>query len=349
MRGYLATLLLLCGLTTAAPAEAHPPYALVADPQGNVYFSDLETVWRLSPDGQLSLFRPHVPQTHVHALALAQDGAIVGDQNRYDPAADRFYSGLWRRSLQGVERPLVPMTERPPAGSGVWHDKSGNRYTSQWLSSADRRMVLLRRRPNGSVDVLFDESGGLPRPPQPTVESVGGMAFSADGSLFFTNGSVLRRLSPTGRVAKLYDGGSKSSLRGLAAAPDGRVLAADMGEKTVVAIAPDGSVSTLYREMAAWSPTAVALAGGRLLVLEANEDPYQYEDRVRVVEVVDHRGTVVASPAHPQVGQAPSAPSSIGKGSPNTRMKLLVALAASAALVAAAWWFLRLRYGNASS
>lgn len=343
MRSYLPSLLLLCGLAAATPAAAHPPYGLVVDPARNIYFSDLETVWRLSPDGGLAVFRPHVPQTHVHALALAPDGAILGDQNRYDPASQRFYSGLWRRTPEGVERLVVPMAERPPPGSGVWQDSAGNRYTSQWVSSADRRMVLLRRRPNGRVDVLFDETGGAPRPPQPTVESIGGMAFGADRSLFFSNGGVLRRLAPDGRVAKLYDGGAQSSLRGLAAAPDGRILAADMGAKTVLAVAPDGKVTTLYREAAAWSPTAVVLAGGRLPVLEANDDAYQYEDRVRVMEVEDGRGRVVASPANPQAADAPPP---TAERRPGTLMMLLGGVAAAAAILAL-WRFLSLRFSNA--
>ena len=113
MRGY-SILLLLCVLAAAAPGAAHPPYGLVADRQGSVYFSDLETIWRLSGDGRLSVFRPPVPGTHVHSLALAPDGAVEGDQNRYDPSTERFYSGLWRRTGEGAEQAIAPMTERPP-------------------------------------------------------------------------------------------------------------------------------------------------------------------------------------------------------------------------------------------
>ena len=160
------------------------------------------------------------------------------------------------------------------------------------------------------------------------------MAFGADGSLFFGNGGVLRRVAPDGKVAKIYDGGKGSSLRGLATATDGRVLAADMGSKSVLAFGPDGRVSTLYRETAAWLPTAVALAGGRLLVLEANADPYEYEDRVRVIEVSDGRGRVVARPAHPQAAPAPATRG----GSFDGGTILLTGLAASA-LALAAWRF----------
>lgn len=339
MRGCLAFLLLLCGVAAAAPCAAHPPYGLVADRAGNFYFSDLETVWRLSPDGRLSVFRAHVPQTHVHTLALAPDGAIEGDQNRYDPATDRLYSGLWRRTPDGVESAIVPLTDRPAPGAGLWQDAAGNRYISQWLSSTDRRMVLLRRQPGGRVETLFDESGGAPRPSQPSVESIGGMAFGADGALFFANGGVLRRLGPDGSVTKIYEGGKGSSLRGLTVAPDGRVVVADMGAKAVLAVGADGIASTLYREDAAWLPTAVALSGSRMLVLEANAEPSEYEDRVRVVEVTENGGRVVAQPARPHAAaaSAPPLPSEESRSGAGT---ILLAALAGAGLL---WAALRLR------
>jgi hypothetical protein len=220
----------------------------------------------------------------------------------------------------------------------VWQDRAGNRYTSQWISSVDRRVLLLRRRKDGRVDILFDESRGDPRRSQSSVESVGGMAFAADGSLFFTNGGVLRRLAPDGRVTKMYDGGAASSLRGLAAASDGRVLVADMGAKAVLAIGKDGRVSTSYRETTGWLPTAVALAGGRLLVLEANADPYQREERVRVIQVEDGRARVIAAPGHPPAAQA----TEWEAGGRGVRTALLASLAVSAAFIAA-WWLGRLR------
>jgi hypothetical protein len=259
MRAFFFGLLLLLGFAKASLAAAHPPYGLAADPAGNVYFSDLEAVWRLTPDGRLSIFRPAVPGRHVHALALAPDGAAEGDQNHYDPETQRFYTGLWRRTLAGAERDIVPMTDRPPPGAGIWRDEAGNRYVTQWISSSDRRTVLLRRRPDGGVDVLFDEAGGAARPAAPSVESVGGMAFGRDGSLFFADRRLLRRLARNGTVTTVYEGGAQSSLRGLAMAPDGRVLAADMGAKAVLALAADGTAETLYRESDGWAPT-----GGRV-------------------------------------------------------------------------------------
>lgn len=294
-------------LFLATAALAHPPYGLVADGRGNLYFSDLETVWRLGPDGRLSVFRPAVPDAHVHELALAPDGAIEGDQNRYDPAAQRFYWGIWRRTTGGEERYVLPMTERPPRGIGVWQDKAGNRYTAQWRSNEDRRTALLRRRADGRVDVLFNEGRGAMPVSQNSTASVGGMAFAADGSLFFADRNVLRRFGRDGRVTAVYDGGAQASMRGLAAAPDGHILTADMGRKLVLAVATNGRTRILFRETQAWLPTAVALAGKRLFVLEANADPYDRANRVRIVEVKDGKGRVVAMPGATAAGRGAAA------------------------------------------
>lgn len=320
--------MMLWALFTASLAAAHPPYGLTADQFGNVYFSDLETVWRLSPDGGLSVFRPAVPERHVHALTLAPDGAIEGDQNHYDTRTQRFYTGLWRRNSAGTEHEIVPMSQDPPPGAGVWQDRSGHRYATQWVSNTDRRTLLLRRRPEGQSEVLFDETGGTARPVERSVESVGGVAFGGDGSLFFANRNVLRRVAADGAVTTVYKGGRKSSLRGLAVTRDGRVLAADMGEKRALALNPDGTNEVLYREKEGWLPTAIIQTGDRLLVLEANADPYELRDRVRLIEVRNGLGTVLAAPAHSQAGQATSSAKGLG---PTVRMILLVSLVAAAA------------------
>jgi hypothetical protein len=330
VRRYCLALLFLLGLVIGAPAEAHPPYGLVVDPAGNAYFSDLETVWRLDPGGRLSVFRPPVAGTHVHELALAPGGAIEGDENRYDPATQRHFSGLWRRTPGGKEQAIVPMTERPPPGMGVLQDAAGNRYSTQWRSNEDKRLVLLRRRPDGTVDSVFDEARGVAVPPQPSVAGVGGMALGTGGVLFFADWDVLRRLAADGSVATLFVGGAGASLRGLFSASAGRVLAADTTGKRVLAVATDGTVSTLYREEGGWLPTAVALAGERLLVLEANADPYEYDDRVRVIEVKDGRAEVVAQPARPKPArnEAPEA----GSESSGLFKRIAVGVAVSVAL-----------------
>jgi hypothetical protein len=74
-------------------------------------------------------------------------------------------------------------------------------------------------------------------------------------------------------------------------------------------------------------------------VLEANADPYERKDRVRLLEVKEGRGKVVASPAFQPVEEAGAPARESGGRSFSSWMILLVGLAAFAVVLAA--WRLR--------
>jgi hypothetical protein len=331
MRFAFFAAILLALFASAAPA--HPPYGLVADARGNVYFSDLEAVWRLAPDGQLHLFRPATEGHHVHELAPGQDGSIEGEINSYDPATETFSTGLWRRSANGRETWLLAPTGAPSRGLGVYTDARGNRYTTQWPGPEDRRTMLFRRSPAGRVELLYGPGDAAARFRQVLVSSVGGMASMRDGSIVFADGRALRRVHSSGAVTTLHEGAVGASFRGVSVAQDGRVLAADFAGRTIVAVGSGGGGEILYREAEAWLPTAALIVGGRLLVLEANADHGEYVDRVRLVEVAGARGRIVARP-----GQA-SAPAPAPRNSPGLSSAGAAAGATAAiALVAFLGW-----------
>jgi hypothetical protein len=338
MRVLLAILLALL----ASAAQAHPPYGLVADSRGNVYFSDLEAVWRLAPDGRLDLFRPASEGFHVHELTLAADGAVEGDVNGYDPATETFSTGLWNRSADGLERWLLEPPTAPPRGLGTFSDSRGNRYTAQWVSSEDRRTMLFRRSADERVDLLYGPSDAARRFRQVLISSVGGMAATADGGMLFADGRALRRVSSAGEVTTLHEASEGTAFRGISIAPDGRALAADFAGKAVVAVSSDGTAELLYREPDAWLPTAALIVGGRLLVLEANSDHHAQDDRVRLIEVADGRSRVVAQPGiAPAPRPAAGPPAAEGRSS---HRGMTAAAAAAVALAAALVFVLARRF-----
>lgn len=325
--------LCISGLLMICPAalSAHPPYTLVVDERGNAYFSDIEAVWKLAPDGRLSLFRPAVADKHVHEIALA-DGAVEGERNEYDAATETYRGGIWRRTLDGRETWLLAPTNAAPTGMGIRRDQAGNRYVAQWVGNDDRRTMLFRRSPDGKVTLLFGPADAAARFRQVVATSVGGMVFPADGSVILADGSALRRVDAGGKVTTPYQGPAKAALRGLAIARDGRILAADAGRKAVFAIALSGEAEQLYASPAGWIATAAAEAQGRLLVLEANADPYDYVRRMRVVAA--ERGGVRVL-AEPWKGASPAAGGPAPERSDAWGIALPAALAAFAAAAAA--------------
>lgn len=332
---FLLAALLLVG---AVPAFAHPSWGIVADREGRVYFSDLETVWRLDKDGRLSVFRPRVEGVHVHELALAPDGGITGDALRYDPARITWHAGIWKRSPAGGETWLLAPTTAPPNGSGLAVDRVGNSYTTQWRGNDDRRTMLWRLTPGGRSELLDGDPKAAAGYRQVVVASVGGMAFAPDASLIFGDGARVRRLAPDGKVEDLYRGGAGANIRGLAVGVGGVVHAADMAGRALLAIRPGGKADIVYRSPQGWAPSGVTFAGGRLLLLEAEQDPAHRSNRVRVVEVVDSEGRVIAMPGAESADAAGAAGDGPG---PSDRSGIALFAAFSLALAAALGLMLR--------
>jgi len=339
---------LLWLLIVPAAALAHPPYGIVADGEGRVYFTDLEQVWRIEPDGRLALYRPGVGGVHVHEIALAPNGDLVGTQNAYDPAREEHSSGLWRRTAGGRETWLAEMSSTPPKGSGPWLDRAGNSYVTQWVSNDDHRVMLFRRSPAGRVDLLFGDASAAERFRQEMAADVGGLALAPDGSVLFADGSLIRRVGPGGEASIVHDAGTGATLRGLALAPDGTLLVADLAGHRLLAIAPDGKARILYRGTAGWGPTGVALTGGRVLVLEAEEDPTFRSHRVRVVEIESGKARLIADPGGPTTHNRPSATAPEGSR-PDTSKRVALLVAAGTALATAlgfAWWAARRKHSG---
>ncbi len=133
----------------------------------------------------------------------------------------------------------------------------------------------------------------------PNVESVGGLAAGANGSIYYTENAAVRRVDARGRITTIAEritvpgcvaipGTEKPYLRGLAVAPDGTVYVAASGCGALLKIDPRGRVAPLLRTASPWSPTAVTVANGEVFVLEyshdAGDDRSKWLPRVRKID-----------------------------------------------------------------
>src|SRR5688572_30589452 len=64
-------------------AQAHPASGIVVDSKKQIYFSDLETIWRVDTSGNLTVFRAGVRGRHVHELAIDKEDNIYGADISY--------------------------------------------------------------------------------------------------------------------------------------------------------------------------------------------------------------------------------------------------------------------------
>jgi len=268
----------------AANTAAHPATGIVVDRKGQIYFSDLETVWKLS-EGKLSVFRAGVSGRHVHELALDAEGNLYGADVSYEPATTKWVSDVWKMTPDGKIIYLLEPTTRPPRGMSIWKDQHGNTYSVDQNNHYKTLTLLLRRTPDGEVTTFaggdYGHADGQGQ--RAKFSSVNGFAFGPDGNLYLTDGTSARKVTMDGQVSTLATkldsrtaedkptlfGGSEGILAGLTVDSNGIVYVADAGNRRLLKIANDGKVTVVYRAAPPYSPNGVyATPAGDLYVME---------------------------------------------------------------------------------
>jgi hypothetical protein len=250
-------------------ANAHPSVSVVFDSKGNVYYSDLEKIWRVAPDGSRAVV---VPNVHSHELFMDAQDNLYGEQLWYEgDATKKFDHYFWRRSPDGrVDRVVAAheafKNERDPS---FVRDRAGNQYWAQ--------------RPSGPI---MKNSAVLARG---NFRDIRFLTVTPDGTLYFIDTFDLIRVTPDGRLSTvaralttedLMPSRAHNQIMGLWTDRAGNVYAADIKDKVVKRVTPQGAVSVVLRSPFSWDLSGGAFApNGDLWVLEFR----LYEARVRNV------------------------------------------------------------------
>jgi sugar lactone lactonase YvrE len=276
-------------------ASAHPAWGIVIDRNNQIYFSDIETIWKIDAQGRLTIFRAGVSGRHIHELTIDEGGNLYGVDNSYEPATQRSIAALWKMTPAGEFSYIVAPTHDPPKAMTNWKDAAGNRYYVGQSDNTGREMFVLKRTPDGKVTTLAGNVKAGDEYRQVVLFSVGGMAFGSEGALYFAENSNVRRVTMDGRLTMLAGNiavenpaqsampeSSVTRLFGIAVDAQGTAFVADYGNRRVLKISSGGAVSTVARAEQPWSPTGIALKDGNLYILEFGfKPPSTYTPRVR--------------------------------------------------------------------
>lgn len=282
LRSFVVVLLIIVAVLVfpSTHALAHPAWGIVVDGQGQVYVTDLETIWKIDAQGKQSVFRMGVSGRHTHELAVDENGNVYGEDLTYESETQSFISAIWKMTPAGAFSYLLAPTGNPPKGMSIWKDRNGNTYSLQWNNSSDREVLLLKRAPNGDVNTLIGRQQTGREFRQVVLSSIGGMAFAADGSLYLTDRTSIQKVSPAGEVTVIVRSiaaessanrntqSSNTSLSGIALDAANNIYAADFGGRRVLKITSKGVTTTLLRAEDSWSPGGVAFKNGDLYILE---------------------------------------------------------------------------------
>jgi sugar lactone lactonase YvrE len=271
-RERLLIAVLFLGLT--APVFAHPPVGIVMDRLGNVFYSDLERVWMIAPDGKKSVA---VPDAHTHELGLDAAGNVYGEHLWYEGDATKQWGHrVWRRTPQGRVTDVIPARRGFPSGYGFARDATGATYWTDRGTPAR----FFKQSPSGQVSTV-----AVCR----DCREVRWMTAAPDGTLYFVDAGEIKELSAAGRFRTLTSGlarrrwtqpqvSAQHRVMGVFSDSGGNVYAAVYGSREIVKVSRDGRAQVVATSRLPWSPTGGLVAGnGDLWIVECS-----YTNAIRV-------------------------------------------------------------------
>ena len=258
VKGYRLVLISVAACLLLGSATAHPGAGIAVDRRGQVYFLDTGSgLWKIEARGGLT----HLSTTLFHWLA-------IDENNRF--ANTQFPSSALSEILKVGADPTVLLSSDYPVAIGG----DGTLY---YPSGFPGNLRMMRMTPAGATTAI----AALP----PTVKGeplpyVGGIISGADGSLYYTEDTAIKRITSQGLIGTVITIRAPARppsvpatdqhpyLRGLAVDARGVMYVADTGDARVLRITPRGEVTTLLQTQSPWAPTAVAVYGNDVYVLE---------------------------------------------------------------------------------
>ena len=256
-------------LVSCCTVLAHPGIDIVMDNRGNVFYTDLKQVWKISPDGLRTIA---VRNVHTHELSLDKSDNLYGEHLRYEgETTNRWWHRIWKLSADGTLSDLVP--ERPGFLDDYHdfhfvHDAQNNFY---WAARGDTTFIR-RKSPDGTVTTVAGAK----------FQDVRWMTVTPEGTVYLTDLYDLVRVTPDGAVKTIASGLASWSLSrltrpdrhaimGLWTDRQGNVYAAVFANHVVKRVQPDGSVTAVVHSSPPWSPTGGLIApNGDLWILECS-------------------------------------------------------------------------------
>lgn len=258
-----ALLTLIVGCFFSTPLFAHPGSGIAVDRTGQIFFLDTGSgLWKIDGKGGLT----QLSKTRFHWLAIDANNQFASSPLPKGPLGEILSVGT---------NPAVLLSSDYPIALG--HD--GNLYYPLGRPGSLQMMKVL---PSGSTSVLAKLPTTVKGTPLP---HIGGIIAGPNGSLYYTEDSAIRRISAQGRITTVATVRTQPDapsipatpehplLRGLAVDASGVMYVADTGDARVLKITPDGKTTTLLQLQSPWSPTAVALFGSDVYVLEFLHTP----------------------------------------------------------------------------
>lgn len=248
----------------AIAAQAHPGIGIVKDKKGNIFYTDLKQVWKITPDGKRSIV---VRNVHTHELYMDGEDNLFGEHLWYNgEAKDTWGHYVWSLKPDGSVVKIIEPKEGFLENYSFVRDDAGNMYwVERWKVSR-----IKKKSPDGSVTTFAEGRWG----------DVNWLYASASGNVYFTNSYNLYKADTAGNVILLANDLDRTTaaqahtpdnhnLYGIWTDTAENVYVAILGGQAIKKITPEGEVSVVYHSIMPWTPAGGVFDNdGNMWVLE---------------------------------------------------------------------------------
>lgn len=258
-----------CFILCLTRMEAHPGIGIVIDTKGNVFYTDLTHIWKISPDGHLSIA---VRNVHSHELYLDAQDNLYGEHEWYEgEATDKWGNYVWCLSNDGEFKKTIPDVEGFLDNTTLVRDLEGNTY---WAEKSGNYEILNKQAVEGQNSKFTKHQ----------FKDIRWMHFSkADKNLYVVDHLKIKKVTPGGKVITIA-GDLKEDKPPIGGVADRHyifgiwtdwkngVYVALYGAGKVKKINANGDVKTVFESQSGWSPCGGLIAqDGTLWIMEFSE------------------------------------------------------------------------------
>ena len=270
-------LLLICILGASIHGNAHPGIGIVKDSKGNIFYTDLKQVWKISKDGRKTVA---VPNVHSHELYMDANDNLYGEHLWYNgERLNTWGHYVWCLHADGRLDSVIKPSEGLLENYSFVRDASGNMYWAERFKISKIRM----KTTDGKIQTIAEGK----------FKDIRWMYATANGVVYFADLVDLYIIEP-GKPARLIAEDISSNTNLLSAITDARhdlmgiwtdkednIFVANYSGQVVKKISNDGMVSKVAFSIAPWSPTGGVFDDeGNLWLLE-----YSVANQARVRKI----------------------------------------------------------------
>jgi|GEM_PF-665568 len=257
--------------------KAHPGPGIVKDSKGNICYTDLVNVWKISPNGHKAIA---VSAVHTHQLYIDQKDVLFGEHLWYNgEQSDNWNCYAWKLYPNGKLDTIFGPAAAFQNEYTLNRDARGNQYYIQ----------------NHPVKKFFriNLDGSVMKLAEGNYHITGYMLITPEGNWYFTSQNILYLLDTSGRISRVAnDIGSYSSSHpgnfnlpntlGMWNGRQQNIYVADYSGQKVKRVNPQGKVEVIAYSKSPWSPVGGLIDDQKNLWLLEND----VSNQVRVRKIL---------------------------------------------------------------